>query len=355
MIPLMEYNWDTPAVVIDRALAEANIDAFQAHCDEHNLAVRPHIKTHKLGYFARYQVAAGAVGITCQKIGEAEAMAEAGIEDILLSFNILGSAKLSRLKALAKRLKKLTLVADNATVVAGLAATFTESQQAIDLLVECDTGAQRCGVQNPQQALALAQQIDAAKGLNFAGLMTYPGNNMHAQVSAQLDAVVQTLAQAGLTCQTISSGGTPDLWQAATVAQVTEYRPGTYIYNDRSLVQYGTCDWQQCALRVVATVISTPAPGRAIIDAGSKVLSSDLLGLPDYGYLPGFDRVSLYALSEEHGHLRWPGDEALFEVGQQVQIIPNHACVVSNLVGQVWLHIDGQWQRHDVDARGLVV
>jgi len=355
MSAIVNEVWDTPAVVVDRLLAEANIDAFQSYCDSHQLAVRPHMKTHKLGYFARRQIAAGGVGITCQKIAEAEAMVAAGVDDILLTFNILGAAKLARLKALAGRLNKLTLVADNATVVAGLATTFNDPENAISILVECDTGAQRCGVQTPQQALALAQQIAAADGLHFAGIMTYPANGMAAQLATQLQLLIDTLAAAGLSCETVSSGGTPDLWQAAEAPQVTEYRPGTYIYNDRSLVQYGTCSWEQCALRVVATVVSTPAPGRAIIDAGSKVLSSDLLGLPDYGYLPDYSHVSLYALSEEHGHLRWQGDEQIFAVGQQIQIIPNHACVVSNLVGQIWLQIDGQWQLQQVDARGCCV
>ncbi|WP_292272070.1 alanine racemase, partial [Mesorhizobium sp.] len=164
---------DTPAILIDAARAEANIAKAQAHADRHGLKLRPHIKTHKLPYWAKKQVAAGAVGITCQKIGEAEVMADAGLEDIFLPYNILGRAKLERLKALHGRVT-LSVTADSHETLSGLAATFTDTGHPLPVLVECDTGMGRCGVQSPAEAVALAKVIDQARGLTFGGLMTYP-------------------------------------------------------------------------------------------------------------------------------------------------------------------------------------
>src|SRR5438132_3734627 len=164
---------DTPAILIDAVRAEANIKKAQAHADRHGLKLRPHIKTHKLPYWAKKQVAAGAVGITCQKIGEAEVMADAGLADIFLPYNILGRAKLERLLALHRRVT-LSVTADSMETLEGLAATFTDAGHPLPVLVECDTGMGRCGVQSPTEAVALAKVIDQAKGLSFGGLMTYP-------------------------------------------------------------------------------------------------------------------------------------------------------------------------------------
>jgi D-serine deaminase-like pyridoxal phosphate-dependent protein len=170
---------DTPAVLIDLDVTGANIDRYQAYCDEHGLGLRPHIKTHKLPRLARRQLAAGAVGITCQKVTEAEAMiSEGGIDDVLITYNILGDEKLTRLRALAERVR-LAVVADNETVVDGLSRTFADAAAPLRVLVECDTGANRCGVPTPEAARDLALRIDAAPGLAFGGLMTLPGPRRH--------------------------------------------------------------------------------------------------------------------------------------------------------------------------------
>lgn len=166
---------DTPAACVDMDVAETNVRAYQAYCDQHGLDLRPHIKTHKLPSLADYQITQGAIGITCQKISEAEAMLD-GMRtkdvDLLITYNILGAAKVARLKALANRCR-LSVVADNAKVIAGLAAGF-EASAPLDVYVECNTGADRCGVPNAEAALRLADQIAQAEGLRFAGLMTYP-------------------------------------------------------------------------------------------------------------------------------------------------------------------------------------
>lgn len=344
---------DTPAVLVDLDVAEANIDRFQAHCDAHGLAVRPHIKTHKLPMLAKRQIKAGAIGITCQKISEAEAMiAEGGIDDILLTYNVLGPAKLPRLRALAARVR-LTVVADNEAVVDGLSAAFADASEPLRVLVECDTGAARCGVSTPEAARALATRIADAPGLFFAGLMTYPPAGREDHVQDWLSRAKHLIEDAGLTVEVISNGGSPGMWQAEAVSIATEYRIGTYAYMDRSLAARGVCDWNDCALTVLATVVSAPAPDRAVIDAGSKVLTSDLLGLEGHGHVLGRPDILITGLSEEHGVLQAP--DIGLNVGDRVRIVPNHACVVANMLDHVELvRGSAHLERKPVAARGQV-
>ena len=344
---------NTPAVVIDRDIVERNVRRFQDYCAQKGLALRPHIKTHKLVELARLQVAAGAVGINCQKLGEAEVMAAHGLDDILVTFNIIGEIKLARLVALATKVRNLAVTADSDYTVQGLSAAFTKSDKPLEVLVECDTGGQRCGVQTPDEAVAMAKQVALMPGLVFGGLMTYPAKGGTAAAQAFLSDAERSLRSIGLPCKTITSGGTPDMWQAHTAPVVSEYRAGTYIYNDRSLVAGKTCGWEDCALSVLTTVVSTPAPGRAIIDAGSKALSSDLMGLDGFGYIIGHPQVRIAGLSEEHGHLELPASSKPLQVGQRLQVIPNHACVVSNLFSEVTFVRKGKVEKVvPVDARG---
>ncbi len=348
--PLAEA--DTPAVVIDCAVADANIRRCQQYCSASKMDLRPHIKTHKLPAMANRQLRAGAVGITCQKLGEAEAFAEAGCDDILLTYNIVGPAKLARLRELAGRVR-IAVVADSTEVVAGLHEAFADAVSALEVLVECDTGLGRCGVQTPESAAELAAAIAGSAGLAFGGLMTYPAVGKAGQAAEFLDQAKKLCAQKGLTCARISSGNTPDLYKMGDYSVFTEVRPGTYIYNDRSLLARGSCAASDCALTVLATVVSAPAPGRAIIDAGSKALTSDLLGLSDYGELAGRPEVAVSGLSEEHGHLSLPPQAAPLAVGDRVRVLPNHACPVTNLFDEVLLlDGDGAVEPVAVSARG---
>lgn len=327
---------DTPAVLVDLNIAEANVRAFQDYCDSHGLQLRPHIKTHKLPRLAEYQIEQGAIGITCQKITEAEAMIAGGdMRDILLTYNILGQDKVARLRALSEQVR-LSVVADNAAVVEGLSAGFADAKNPLAVLVECNTGADRCGVETPAEALELASAINAAPGLRFAGLMTYPPTGGATQVTTWLAEAKDLIEATDLTVEVISSGGSPDMWRAHHMPLATEYRIGTYIYNDRSLVTRGTCDWDDCALTVLATVVSTPSKTRAIIDAGSKVLTSDLLGLDGFGHVLGHSDLKIDQLSEEHGRITSDRPTGL-RVGDQLRIVPNHACVVSNMLDHVTL------------------
>lgn len=346
---------ETPAVVIDLAIAERNIRRFQEFAAGRGLAVRPHIKTHKLPQLARLQIEAGAIGITCQKTSEAAAMiaAEPAIRDVLITYNVLGEAKLTRLRALAEKVR-LSVVADSTEVVAGLSKTFADTTAPLAVLVECDTGGRRCGVASPEAARDLALAIGRSPGLTFGGLMTYPAAGGAAAAAAFLRAAKALIEAAGLAVPVVTSGGTPDIWQAEKAGVLTEYRPGTYVYNDRSLVARGVATAEDCALTVLATVVSVPTPHRAIIDAGSKVLTSDLLGLTGHGTVLGRPDLAIDQLSEEHGRLVSEGPIDL-RVGDRLRIVPNHACVVTNMVDAVHVLGAGGVEAWPVVARGRVV
>ncbi|OJF94085.1 D-TA family PLP-dependent enzyme [Pararhizobium antarcticum] len=347
---------NTPAVLIDLEIVRRNIERFQAYADKHGLKVRPHIKTHKLPQLAEMQLSAGAIGITCQKVSEAEAMVAGSpdIRDVLITYNILGEEKRDALAALARKVA-LSVVADNETVLDGLSSTFASEPAPLTVLVECNTGADRCGVSSPQEAAALARRIADAPGLVFGGLMTYPPAGGALAVQTFMTHAKSLIEAAGIAVPVITSGGTPSMMAAAEAPVSTEYRPGTYIYNDRSLVSRGVCSWDDCALTVLATVVSVPSRNRAIIDAGSKTLTSDLLGLSGYGHVLGRDDITIDQLSEEHGRLVSDGAINL-KVGDRLRIVPNHACVVTNMVDAVHIvehgAISAVWP---VAARGRII
>jgi D-serine deaminase-like pyridoxal phosphate-dependent protein len=344
----------TPMPVIDEDRLAANIARAQAYLDAHGLAFRPHIKTHKIPAVARAQLAAGAIGINCQKVTEAEAFADAGIDDILITYNILGLTKLARLAALNARVR-LSVVADSAATVAGYAAAFG-AERPLAVLIECDTGGGRVGVQSPEAAVELARTIAAAPGLRFEGLLTYPAPGGAAAVESFFAAAIEALAAAGLPCPVRSNAGSPDFFSAHLVPSATEHRAGTYVYNDRSMVRAGHCGRDDLAMHVLATVVSRPTPARAVIDAGSKALTSDLLGFDDYGEIEGLPGARIVALSEEHGVVDLSGcDGRLPEVGEMLRIVPNHTCVVSNLFDRMVFHRGGTVTRVEaVAARGTV-
>ena len=347
------FDLETPTVLIDLDVVETNIRQTQSLFDALGIGFRPHIKTHKIPFLAELQMKQGAIGIAAQKVSEAEVFAAAGFTDILLCFNLLSPAKIARLRALMDTCH-MTVVADNLDVVQALSNGM--SGTILDVLVECDTGMGRCGVQSPEAARDLAQAIAAAPGLNFAGLMTYPAPGTTANVQAFLTRARDLCIVAVGHCATISGGGTPSLLDAGLSPVLTEYRAGTYIYNDRSLVARGACTLADCALTVLATVVSRPTDTRAILDTGSKSLTSDLLGLPGYGTILGYPQAQITGLSEEHGHVDLTACPTKPAIGQKVQIVPNHACPVSNLVDRVTLHRSGTVVREaEVAARGMVV
>jgi D-serine deaminase-like pyridoxal phosphate-dependent protein len=345
---------DTPSVIIDLDAVERNLTRAQDYCRRHNLAMRPHIKTHKIPALARRQLELGAVGITCQKLGEAEVMADAGIDDILITYNIVGRPKLARLVELAHR-ARLTLVFDSPEAAEGASAALAVAQLSVGAMVECDTGSGRCGAQSPGDAAKLADIIAHLPGLQFRGLMTYAPMGQAARTSAWLSDAVAACRHKSIPVDVVSTGGTPDLYRARDVAAATEHRPGTYIYSDRYMVAHGVGTLDDCAIRIVTTVVSRPTAERAILDAGSKTFSSDPMGLEGFGHVLEYPKAMLPAMSEEHGHLDVSACNARPAIGERVTVIPNHACAVSNLHDRVFGVSGNRVERvFAVAARGRV-
>jgi D-serine deaminase-like pyridoxal phosphate-dependent protein len=322
---------DTPVVVIDLDRVEANIERLQRYLDAHDIANWPHIKTHKLPQLARKQMEAGAAGITCQKVAEAAVMVDAGMEDVFIPYNLIGETKLGRLMAMARR-ARIRVTADSTFVVQGYAAAAQQSGIELPVLVEFDTGGHRCGVQSPAEAADLARLIAASPGLSFGGLMTFPHN-------ADSDAFVRDtrarLQPDGIEIGCVSYGGTPGMWTAHERSEVTEYRAGTYIYGDRSIIRSGAMTQDQIALSVITTVVSRPTADRGILDGGSKTFSSDLLGFEGHGLILEYPQARFYGMSEEHGHVDFSACPRKPEIGERVHVIPNHVCPVSNLFDEV--------------------
>jgi D-serine deaminase-like pyridoxal phosphate-dependent protein len=328
-------EYGTPCAVIDMDKVERNIARVQKACEAAGLANRPHIKTHKSPLLAKMQVAAGAGGITCQKLGEAEVMAEAGIDDILISYNLIGDEKMARLGALQAK-ANTTVAADNSTVAAGLPKAAAASGRTLPVVVECDTGRKRAGVETPAEAVKLAREIAASPGLRFAGFMLYPTETGWAEAQRFLDAALAGVRAHGLDAKMVSTGGSPNMKNLGKLKGATEHRPGTYIYNDRMQVAAGVASWDDCALNIYSTVVSRAAPERAILDAGSKTLTSDPGGgLDGFGLILEHPEARIARFAEEHGFLDLARSYTRPNVGDVVRIVPNHVCVVVNMMDEV--------------------
>ncbi|MBP0110184.1 MULTISPECIES: D-TA family PLP-dependent enzyme [Bradyrhizobium] len=327
-------EYGTPCAVIDMDRVERNIARIQKACDDAGIANRPHIKTHKNPTIAKMQVAAGAKGITCQKLGEAEIMANAGIDDILISYNLLGDEKMARLGALQAK-ANMTVAADNSTVVAGLPKAAAASGRPLSVVVECDTGRKRAGVETPAEAVALAREIAASKGLQFAGFMLYPTETGWSDAQRFFDEALAGVRAHGLDAKIVSTGGTPNLVNIGKLKGGTEHRFGTYIYNDRMQVAAGVASWDDCALHIYSTVVSRAAPERGILDAGSKTLTTDTGGLDGHGLILEHPEAKIAKFAEEHGFLDLSRSNTRPNVGDVVRIVPNHVCVVVNMMDEV--------------------
>jgi D-serine deaminase-like pyridoxal phosphate-dependent protein len=345
---------ETPAVTIDLGIMEDNIRRVQAHLARHGIGNRPHIKTHKVPAIGKMQMAAGAIGITCQKIGEVEVFVDAGVaEDILLTFNILGRAKTERLMAVIRRAPGLTVVLDNEVVARGLSEAAARHGLDVRFLVECDTGFGRTGVQTPEAAFDLARLAMRLPGMQFRGLMTFP--NREPTTREFFERALARFTAAGIAVPVVSGGGTPGIFTAQSIPMLTEHRAGTCVFNDVMVVASGTATWDNCAMRVRATVVSRPTDARAILDAGTKVLTSDQYGMKGYGHVMEYPEAVVGGLSEEHGIVDLTACAERPSVGEVVHVVPNHCCVVSNMVDELYgvrgEHVEVVWP---VAARGRV-
>src|SRR6478672_13540833 len=353
-MPTLVAELDTPAVVIDLDIVEANIRRAQEHLTRHGVASRPHIKTHKIPALAKMQMDAGAVGITCQKLGEVEVMADAGVtDDILLTYNVLGEAKTERLAALIKRLKRMAVVLDNEVVAKGLSEAGTRHGVDIRFLIECDTGFGRNGVQSPQAALDLARTAMRMPHMRFEGLMTFPTAKPEQRL--WLERALQLLNGAGIPVPVVSGGGSPSLKGCGDFPMLTEYRAGTYIYNDVMQVTAGAATWDDCAMTVRATVVSRPADNRAVLDSGSKVMTFEQHYAKGFGRIVEYPEAQITGFSEEHGIVDLSASAKKPKVGETVSIIPNHCCVVTNMMDEIYAARKGVVEAvYPVAARGKV-
>jgi D-serine deaminase-like pyridoxal phosphate-dependent protein len=353
---------DTPAALVDVDRMHANLRRAAEYCRTHGLAWRPHAKTHKSPALAAEQVRAGAVGVTVATPREAEVIAGA-VDDLLLAYPPIGRAKLDRLMALPERVR-LTVGLDSAEALRGLAEAARASGRPVGVLVEVDAGMGRVGVQSAEDAVALARAVADADGVEYRGIMFYPGHvrerveQQDAGIRTLSDRVGRTLdalAAAGVAPAVVSGGSTPTFWRSHEIAGLTEVRPGTSIFNDRTTAEIGACAWDDCAYSVLATVVSTAVPGQAVVDAGSKALSREEIRADAAGFGALLDRpeVVVKGVSEEHGLLDLSGTDWRPRIGERVRIVPNHVCVSVNLQERMYGVRGGEvvevW---DVAARG---
>jgi D-serine deaminase-like pyridoxal phosphate-dependent protein len=343
------YELETPRVLIDLDRMERNIERTQALCDASGVALRPHIKTHKIPEIARMQVEAGAVGIACQKVSEAEVFAQAGFDDIMIPYNVLGATKAARFADLALY-NRMTAAADNLPVIQGLSEAAAALDIRLRVIVDLATEIERTGV-SVDQAVELAKAIEQDEHLHFAGLMVYPS---YPTIRPILQEALARLDEAGIGVDVVSGGGTGAVLNAKDVPELTEVRVGTYVFNDWTTVSRGWCALEDCAMTVRATVVSRPAETRAILDSGSKTLSSDVFD-GGYGHILEYPDARIYKLNEEHGYVDLSACATKPQIGEVVSVIPAHACVVTNLHNVLYGvrgdQVELSWA---VAARGLV-
>ena len=336
---------DTPSLLVDLDRLEKNLDRMAQMARSADLELRPHTKTHKTPEIARMQLERGAVGIAVAKVGEGEVMAEAGIEDIFVANQVVGERKVERLAALARR-AQVSVGVDSVEAAAPLSMAFAQEGMRLRVLIEVDVGGRRCGV-SPEGALELARHINTLPGLSLVGLFTYAGqvysarnDNEVAGVAAYECRTMAELAQriapiAGVELR-VSGGSTPTSRHYTGACGLTEMRPGAYVFNDRTQVDRWSARVEDCAQTVLATVISTPEPGRAVLDVGSKALGADRAPeSPGYGMLKEDNAARLVRLNEEHGFVDLSEASVRLRVGDKVEVIPNHCCVVTNLFDEM--------------------
>jgi D-serine deaminase-like pyridoxal phosphate-dependent protein len=348
---------ETPVAAVDVAAMETNLAAMQARAAGLRLRLRPHAKTHKSAFVARRQLEHGAIGLTAATLSEAEVFAAVGAGDLLIAFPPVGEMKLRRLAALAERVGRLAVSLDSVEVAAAL-------PERVEVLWEVDSGHPRVGTAPGEATVAGVTALVAAIGEErFRGLLTFPGHAYAVADRAELARVaeaehrvmLETAAQlraAGIAVRELSVGSTPTA--AWTEAGPTEMRPGSYVYGDVQQVVLGAMSLEECALGVVATVVSTPAPDRAVIDAGSKALAADarLSLLRGYGIVVGHQDLVLERMSEEHGMLVATGAQTRLRIGDRLLVIPAHCCTTVNLHPGVLMVEAGRAWWDPVAARG---
>lgn len=344
---MKKLDLDTPVAIVDLDVMERNINRMANYAKKVGINLRPHVKTHKIPELAQKQIDAGAIGVTVAKIGEAEVMALAGINDIFIAYQIVGKNKIERLINLAHQ-AQLTVAVDDFEVAKALSDAFSENNLTIDVIAIVELGFDRCGVSPGRETAELVKKISSLNGARFKGIMGYAGQVYGAKSwdevvrigSQEAQVMVSTadmITASGIQVEVVSVGSTPTARIAGSVPGITEIRPGAYLFNDRVEMAIGAAEQTDCALSILSTVISRPKTERAIIDAGDKVFSQDrgLEGMKGFGLVVDRPGIELERLNEEHGILNVSGQDRNLRIGDKLEIIPNHACPVCNLFDQL--------------------
>jgi len=354
---------ETPAVVVDLDRLDRNLARAADYAANHGLALRPHVKTHKAPIVAAAQLRLGACGLTCATPREAEVMAEVS-DDILVAYPPIGAARARRLAALPSGVQ-LRIALDSEDAAREMARAARDAKREVAVLVELDLGMHRVGTSTVDAGVAVARRVSESEGLRFDGIAFYPGHvrepvgEQDAQLrelDVALSRAIERFHDAGLPPRVVSGGSTPTLWRTHELPGVTEIRPGTYVYNDRGTLATGACDWDDCALTVLATVVSTAVPGQAVIDAGTKALGREpVRGEAGEGFaqLLEHPEVLVSRMSEEHGILDLSRTTWRPSLGETVRIVPNHVCIVTHL-NDVAFGVRGERveRRWSIAARG---
>ena len=332
---------ETPAALVDLDRLDANLRRAADYTGAHGLRLRPHVKTHKSPRLASEQLRLGAAGLTCATPYEAEVMGSV-CDDLLLAYPPVGAARARRIASLPTSVR-VTVALDSARALADVASAARDARRTIGVYVELDLGMHRVGLPAIDDAIALAKAVAREPALEFSGLAFYPGHvreaeqEQDAKLAAMrdaLDAALTRFSAAGLSPRVVSGGSTPTLWRSHELPGVTEIRPGTYVFNDRTTALVEACSWEDCALTVLATVVSTAVPGQAVIDAGTKSLGREpVRGVEGegFGQLLEHPEVVVMRMSEEHGMLDLSATSWRPEVGDRVRVVPNHVCIVVHL------------------------
>ncbi len=350
---------ETPVGVVDLDKVRANAARVASYADRQGLSWRPHVKTHKSREIARMQLAAGAHGLTVATLREAEVMS--GVtDDLLLAYPPVGRAKLERLGGVVER-AGLTIALDSSECLLGVAGVGTGTGRPIRCLIEVDVGLGRVGVSSPSDVVRLAEEARNSAGTSFSGILFYPGHirmkrdeqlSDLEEVSRRLADVLGALADAGLTADVVSGGSTPTLWDSHRIEGLTEIRSGSCIFFDREAVDVGVAKESDVAYTVLTTVVSTAVSGQAVVDAGSKALAKEGRGGEGFGFVLDRPKVSIKALSEEHGILDLAATEWRPVIGDRVRIVPNHVCVSANLQDDLLAPDGNQYRTVRMEARG---
>jgi D-serine deaminase-like pyridoxal phosphate-dependent protein len=345
-MPKSLADLETPALLVDLDRMDRNLDRAAAYARSHGLRLRPHTKTHKSPKLGRAQMERGAAGLTCATVHEAEVMSEV-CGDLLIMYPPVGAPRATRVAKLARR-ARVTVALDSEQAAQDLSRACAAAGTRVGVLVELDAGMHRVGVPSVDAGIALARAVAALPGIELAGIAFYPGHVRahvaeHAPQLAALTAFATeargAFERAGFPVATVSAGSTPTIWETHLIGGVNEMRPGTYVFNDRTTSEIGACAPEDCALTVLATVVSTAVAGQAVIDAGSKALGREpIRGVAGEGFGALLDRpeVVVKGMSEEHGILDLSGTDWRPRVGERVRVVPNHVCYVVCLADLVY-------------------